>query len=88
MQSPTSWLTVSRVALRSPIHSTRTTGELQRSLSSPPPPCTPNRRKRLLFCPTVPPACPHVPPLLTCVLASSQIFRAGPFQRTPSTFSP
>ena len=38
MQSPTSWLTASRVTLRSPIHSTRTTGKLQRALSSPPPP--------------------------------------------------
>ena len=38
MQSPTSWLTASRVALQSPTHSTQTTGELQRAPSRAPPP--------------------------------------------------
>ena len=75
MQSPTSWLTASRVALRSPIHSTRTTGELQRALSSPPPPLHAQQKK-------TPPALPHraprMPPcpstatLCTCLLTDRQ----------------
>ena len=75
MQSSASWLTASRVALQSPINSTQTTGELQRALSSSPPPLHAQQKK-------TPPALPHrapcVPPcpstatLCTCLLTDCQ----------------